>query len=81
MRVREYQKNDDEGISKLHEEFFREFFSEFNSNYTKDSWEFELHQIHSSKNKGQFWVIDENNEIIGLVGIILIGDSTAELIE
>ncbi|MFX0063180.1 MAG: GNAT family N-acetyltransferase [Candidatus Hermodarchaeota archaeon] len=79
MEIREYRENDDEGISKLHEEFFLEFFSEFNFNYTEAEWELELHQIHSSKNKGKFWVIDENNEIIGLVGVILMGDSTAEL--
>ncbi|MFX0092254.1 MAG: GNAT family N-acetyltransferase [Candidatus Hodarchaeota archaeon] len=81
MKIREYSESDKEGILLLHDEFEKEYFSEFYSNSERDRWEVDLHNVHSSysKNKGKFWVIDHNNEIIGMVGIVLLEDTIAEL--
>ncbi|MFX0067093.1 MAG: GNAT family N-acetyltransferase [Candidatus Hermodarchaeota archaeon] len=81
MEIREYQEKDKKGILELQDEFEKEFFSEFYSNPIRAEWELDLHNIpfYFLKKGGNFWVIEKNNEIIGMTGIILVGGNTAEL--
>lgn len=82
MEVREYQKSDTKGILLLHEEFGTEFFEEHSTTTVREHQKSELENIyHSYSQKDRkFWVIDQEGEIIGMVGIIIVDEDTAELI-
>ncbi len=81
MEVREYQKSDINGIKLLHKEFEGEFFNEFPTMSDGEHWEPELkHHNSSMLEDRKFWVIDNQGEIVGFVGIQVVGESTAELI-
>ncbi|MFX0183467.1 MAG: GNAT family N-acetyltransferase [Candidatus Hodarchaeota archaeon] len=82
MEVREYRKSDTKGVLLLHEEFEREFFKEYGTNPLKHHQKSEFESIHHSyiQKDRKFWVIDYEGEIIGMVGIIIVDENTAELI-
>ncbi len=81
MEVREYQKSDINGIKLLHKEFEKEFFNDFPTMSDGGHWESELtHHDSSMLEDGKFWVMENEGEIIGFVGIQVVGENTAELI-
>lgn len=81
MHLREYRKSDINGIKELHKEFEEEFFSEFSTLLGEDYWDSELkHHDHAVYKDRKFWVIEKGEEIIGFVGIQVVGERTAELI-
>ncbi|UCG00625.1 MAG: GNAT family N-acetyltransferase [Candidatus Heimdallarchaeota archaeon] len=82
MEVREYQKSDTEGILLLHEEFETEFLEEHRIITGRGRQKSDLENIYQSYHQKdrKFWVIDQEGEIIGMVGVIIVDESTAELI-
>ncbi|MFX0052977.1 MAG: GNAT family N-acetyltransferase [Candidatus Hodarchaeota archaeon] len=82
MNIREYRKSDSKGVMLLHEEFEKEFFKEYNTNPLKQYQKLEFDDIYHSytQKDRKFWVIDNKGEIIGLVGVIIVDENTAELI-
>ena len=82
MEVREYQKSDTKGILLLHREFEREFFEEYDTAPVREHQKSEFENTYRSyiQKDRKFWVIDHEGEIIGMVGIIIVDENTAELI-
>ena len=81
MEIREYTNSDKEGILELQDEFEKEFFKEFYDNPERRKWEIDLHKIPSYyiKSGGNFWVIEIEGKVIGMVGLKLVNKNTAEL--
>ncbi|MFX0172478.1 MAG: GNAT family N-acetyltransferase [Candidatus Hodarchaeota archaeon] len=82
MSIREYRKSDTKGVLLLHEEFEKEFFEEYDTNPLKEYQKSEFEDIYHSytqKNR-KIWVIDYKGVIIGMVGLIMVDEDTAELI-
>ncbi|MFW9995954.1 MAG: GNAT family N-acetyltransferase [Candidatus Odinarchaeota archaeon] len=88
MELREYQPSDIKGIIILHDEFMREYFSEFYTDkhrITQDKPGQQVSELEDTHNSyiqegGKFWVIESKGKIIGLVGIRIVDENTAELI-
>jgi GNAT superfamily N-acetyltransferase len=82
MEVREYRKSDTKGIILLHKEFEKEFFEEYGTNPLKQHQKSEFEDIYHSytQKDRKFWVIDLKGETIGMVGMIIVDENTAELI-
>jgi GNAT superfamily N-acetyltransferase len=82
MIVRESNKADKEQILQLHEEFRSEFFPEFDSedSLSKESTLEEKYAyfIHQS---GKFWVVEDQELIVGLIGVQLQSNNKADLIQ
>ncbi len=81
MRVRPFFTADQPGVTKLQEEFMEEFFPEFVGDPRQYEWNADIHNIHEAYilKGGQFWVVEENQTIVGVGGFRLASDGVAEI--
>ena len=79
MKIREYKEADKTQILLLHDEFMREFFPEFHSGDTlidlEEKYTYFIHQ------PGKFWIVEDEELIVGFIGVQLQTRNRADLIQ
>ena len=71
VQIRLFQREDQEAILSLQDEFIEEFFPEFMDDPRLIDWNKDIYDIYSSymESGGIFWVVEKGTEIVGMGGI------------
>ncbi len=81
MTIRPFSPSDQPGVTRLQEEFMQEFFPEFVGDPRQYEWNADIYNIHGAYilKGGQFWVVEENQTIVGVGGFRLASAGVAEI--
>jgi GNAT superfamily N-acetyltransferase len=82
MIIRAYSEADKDQILLLHDEFEREFFPEFHSEEPlPEKIDLEERYAYYIHRTGKFWVVEDQELVVGLIGVQLQTDNRADLIQ
>ncbi len=82
MIIREYNEADKDQILLLHNEFEREFFPEFHSeDFLSKEIELEERYGYYIHQPGKFWVVEDQELVVGLIGAQIQIGNRADLIQ
>jgi N-acetylglutamate synthase-like GNAT family acetyltransferase len=81
MAIREFATTDQAGVTQLQAEFMQEFFPEFADDPRQYEWNadiYDLNEYYILKG-GKFWVVEDNQAIVGVGGFRLVSPEVAEI--
>ncbi|MFX0125624.1 MAG: GNAT family N-acetyltransferase [Candidatus Hodarchaeota archaeon] len=82
MIIRDYNEVDKDQILQLHDEFMREFFPEFLSeDPLREEGNLEEIYAYFIHQPGKFWIVEDQELIVGLIGVQLKTNKRADLIQ
>lgn len=81
MTIREFVAADQAGVNSLQAGFVQEFFPEFADDPRQYEWNADIYNISEwyLKRQGKFWVVEADQEIVGMGGFRLLSPGLAEI--
>jgi putative acetyltransferase len=81
MIIREFTAADQLGVIRLQEEFIQEFFAEYYTDPRQYQWNADIRDLdkYYLQKGGKFWVVEEDQEIVGVGGFRLVSSTIAEI--
>ncbi len=81
MTIREFVTADQAGVNRLQADFMQEFFPEFANDPRQFEWNADIDNIHEAYilQGGKFWVVEADQEIVGMGGFRLARPGVAEI--